>query len=149
MARFSLSLFTVFLVLAAFAIALPTKRDADQASDPLAGTLGMLDPVTNIMQDLGLDSQPSSSAHASAASATSAPTSTPSQRAASKPDRTQQGRKMIKPAVGEPTKTDKEPYTGNFVTPTASETPAHHYDNPSPLDKIPIVGKLLKGGGLF
>lgn len=40
MARLTLSLFTVFLVLAAFAIALPTKRDAE--SDPFDAALGML-----------------------------------------------------------------------------------------------------------
>lgn len=101
------------------------------------------------MKDLGLDSQPSSSAHASAASATGTPTSTPSQRVASKPEPMQQGRKMIKPAVGGPTKTDKEPYTGNFVTPTAKQTPAHHIVKPNALDKIPIIGQLLSGGGFL
>lgn len=61
----------------------------------------------------------------------------------------QQGRKLIKPAAGEPTKTEKEPSTGNFVTPTAKQTPAKHNVKPNALDKIPIVGQLLGGGGLF
>lgn len=42
MTRFNLSLFAVFLILAAFAIALPTKRDADQMSDPFDAALDTL-----------------------------------------------------------------------------------------------------------
>ncbi|KAJ5610239.1 hypothetical protein N7510_006958 [Penicillium lagena] len=152
MARFNLSFFTAFLVLASFAIALPTKRDVDQKSSPIDAALGPLSPVTNgIMQDLGLDSQPTSSTHAPATSATGTPTATPSQRVASEPKPKQQEGKTTKPDVGEPTKTDKDQYTGNFVTPTAEQTSAQNTAKPNSgaLGKVPIVGQLLNGGGLI
>jgi len=166
MARFSLSLFTVFLVLAAFAFALPTKRDGSQKRDTSDGAMDSLSvrfkppahrqvlilirfsiqPVADLIKDLGISTQPLSSS-ASAPSPTSTPSSAPRKQAASEP--VKQGRKAFKSAVGEPTKTSKEPSTGNFVTSTAEQTPAHHIVKPNSLGKLPIVGQVLGGGGIL
>lgn len=46
----------------------------------------------------------------------------------------------------EPTRTEKQPYSGKFVTPTATNT--HHPSSvPNMLGKLPLVGGLLGGTG--
>jgi len=45
-----------------------------------------------------------------------------------------------------PTRTEKNPSSGNFVTPTATHT-HHPTSQPNALGKIPILGGLLGGTG--
>ncbi|KAI2729841.1 hypothetical protein CBS147354_1226 [Penicillium roqueforti] len=147
MARFSLSFISIFLVLAVFALSMPTKRDEQAATQPfnLDGTLKELMHASKLMD--GLDNKDSNEKDNDTAE------SKAQQQQASKEEAKQGEAKVAakladKEAAGDkPTATPtKGLSSGNFVTPTA--TPTHKATSqPNALGSLPLIGGLLGGAG--
>ncbi|KAJ5653439.1 hypothetical protein N7490_000442 [Penicillium lividum] len=134
MARFNLSFLAVFLVLAAFAMSLPTKRDelTPSADLGLDKTVDELKAATGMMNGLGqkdTNDQMNDIEH---------------HPAVNKDANEKKEAEEKKVETPESTKTEKKLTSGTFVTPTA--TKAHHATSvPNGLGKLPIVGGLLGG----
>lgn len=151
MARLSLSLLAVFLVMAAFALSMPTKRDSthglslDTALEDLKvcdfnGPHLMLSlanmfikGVTKFMQ--GFDNKQSNDQNNEHKIADAANI-----------DSAKDAQKSDKKDKNQPTPTSKKPTSGNFVTPTATNT-HHPTSTPNMLGKLPLIGGLLGGTG--
>ncbi|KAF3388752.1 hypothetical protein F1880_003424 [Penicillium rolfsii] len=137
MTRFSFSFLAVFLVLAAFATSMPTKRDLGKGLG-LDTALSELQDMTKLMK--GLDNKDSNDQNNQA-----------QDQQAAKQNAAQIEHKVAEketPAADTtaPTPTEKGLYSGNFQTPTATHT-NHPTSEPNALGKIPLVGGLLGGTG--
>ncbi|KAJ5179702.1 hypothetical protein N7492_002912 [Penicillium capsulatum] len=133
MARFSLSFLAVFLVLAALAMSLPTKRDSlspsqqldlDNAIADLKSATKMMDSDDNKDSD---DKKNQSTGD-------------------KKDDGDDSDEEEEEKKVAKPTPTSKKATSGNFATPTATHT-HHATSKPNALGKLPLVGGLLGGTG--
>ncbi|KAJ5570423.1 uncharacterized protein N7459_009853 [Penicillium hispanicum] len=132
MARFSLSFFALFLVLAALALSLPTKRDDVNTGKPL-GLETALDDLKDVSKMIqGPDNDDTNQKN-------QLDKADPSTHGASEGSKDET-------KGGEPTRTHKKPSSGNFVTPTATTT-HHPTSKPNMLGNLPVVGSLLGGTG--
>ncbi|KAJ5745489.1 hypothetical protein N7520_010671 [Penicillium odoratum] len=134
MARFNLSFLAVFLVLAAFAMSLPTKRDGQTPSADLGldKTLDELKSATRIMNGLDqkdTNDQMNDIEHHPTVNKDS--------------DNGKKETEEKKVETPEATKTEKKLTSGTFVT--AAPTTHHATSVPNGLGKLPIVGGLLGG----
>ncbi|KAJ5560038.1 hypothetical protein N7513_002437 [Penicillium frequentans] len=131
MARFNLSFFAVFLVLAVCALSLPTKRDSllPMSDLGLDQTIDELKSATKMMN--GMDNKD---------------TNEQKNQVDQDPAVERNSTEEKKAEVEEPTKTEKKLTSGKFATPTPTST--HHATSvPNALGKLPIVGTLLGGTG--
>ncbi|KAJ5889791.1 hypothetical protein N7504_010601 [Penicillium tannophilum] len=131
MARFNLSFFAVFLVLAVCALSLPTKRDSllPMSDLGLDQTIDELKSATKVMN--GMDNKD---------------TNDQKNQVDQDPAVQRNSTEEKKAEVEEPTKTEKKLTSGKFATPTPTST--HHATSvPNSLGKLPIVGTLLGGTG--
>ncbi|KAJ5438496.1 uncharacterized protein N7458_009494 [Penicillium daleae] len=135
MARFSLSFLAVFLVLAAFAISMPTKRDQSQVLG-LDTALSELQDATKFMKGLGNKDSNDQNNQAPKQDSTAAEKKVDEKLSAAD----------TPAATTTATPTEKGLYSGNFQTPTATHT-SHPTSQPNALGKIPILGGLLGGTG--
>ncbi|KAJ5483567.1 hypothetical protein N7530_002813 [Penicillium desertorum] len=144
MARFSLSFISIFLVLAVFALSMPTKRDGQAPSQGLGldGTIKDLMHATKLMD--GLDNKDSNEKK----------NHEEQQKANKEEAKKQEANVSAKVAdktgaVSKPTASatpTKKLSSGNFVTQTA--TPSNKpTSQPNALGGLPIVGGLLGGTG--
>ncbi|KAJ5608369.1 hypothetical protein N7537_004988 [Penicillium hordei] len=142
MARFSLSLLSIFLVLAVVTLSMPTKRDEQAATKPFAldSTVGNLMHATKLMDGLDKDSQKEKEDKKAA------------QKEEAQNEEAKTYAKLAEQSApaGQPTPTPtptKKLSSGNFVTPTA--TPTHKpTSEPNALGSIPFIGGILGGSGV-
>ncbi|KAJ5134018.1 hypothetical protein N7448_000960 [Penicillium atrosanguineum] len=144
MARFSIFSLTIFMVLAAIALSLPTKRDSTQDLT-LENAFAGLKTATQSLEGLGdkkdtndKENEDNKAEQAAAAAAQAAKHDNDNDSAAND--------KKADTTDDKPSRTQKKPSSGDFVTPTATHT-HHPTSQPNALGKIPIVGGLLGGTG--
>ncbi|KAJ6024410.1 hypothetical protein N7540_005207 [Penicillium herquei] len=140
MARFNLSFLAIFVILAAIALSLPTNLKRDDLTHgeklSLEGAVDDLKSATNMMN--GFNNQDSND-HKNEVE--HAPSST---RDSNQDNNDNVEDKKVQD--DQPTRTEKKPTSGNFVTPTATNT-TKPTSEPNALGKLPIVGGLLGGAG--
>ncbi|KAJ5176389.1 uncharacterized protein N7482_002266 [Penicillium canariense] len=136
MARFSLSFLTVFLVLAAFAMSMPTKRDENKDLG-LDTALSGLEDAAKLVGGFNNKNHNDHNNEVKKDQATANHDST---------EKKQKDTIKEKEGVATPTPTQKKLTSGNFVTPTATHT-THPTSQPNILGKIPLLGGLLGGAG--
>ncbi|KAJ6107989.1 hypothetical protein N7523_009312 [Penicillium sp. IBT 18751x] len=144
MARLSIFSLTIFMVLAAIALSLPTKRDSTQGLT-LDNAFAGLKTAAKSLEGLGdkKDTNDKENEDQKAKQAAEAAIH------AAKHDNDNDSAAVDKKADAtneQPTRTQKKPSSGDFVTPTATHT-HHPTSQPNALGKIPIVGGLLGGTG--
>ncbi|OQE91916.1 hypothetical protein PENNAL_c0008G05599 [Penicillium nalgiovense] len=138
MARFSLSFISIFVVLAAFALSMPTKRDGQAPSQGLSldGTIKDLMHATKLMDGLDKDNNEKENHE--------------EQQEAKKQEANVSAKVADKTgAVSKPTASatpTKKLSSGNFVTPTATPS-SKPTSQPNALGNLPVVGGLLGGAG--
>ncbi|KAJ5665667.1 uncharacterized protein N7477_008115 [Penicillium maclennaniae] len=144
MARFSIFSLTIFMVLAAIALSLPTKRDSTQALT-LENAFAGLKTATQSLEGLGdkkdtndKENEDHKAEQAAEAAIQAAKHDNDNDSAA--------GDEEADATNDQPTRTQKKPSSGDFVTPTATHT-HHPTSQPNASGKIPIVGGLLGGTG--
>ncbi|OOQ83109.1 hypothetical protein PEBR_36534 [Penicillium brasilianum] len=137
MARFSLSFFSVFLVLAAFAMSMPTKRE----QSPGLGLGNLFTPLQDAVKSVESLGNKDANNQKSQAQSAQPPKQVPT------PVQQKVDEKQAIAETPAPTPTEKGLYSGNFQTPTTTHT-SHATSQPNELGKIPIVGGLLGGTGL-
>ncbi|KAJ5368653.1 uncharacterized protein N7496_008413 [Penicillium cataractarum] len=139
MARFNLSFFAVFLVLAAFAMSMPTKRDQSQGLG-LDTALSDLQGAAKFME--GLNNKDTNDQNNQAQN-----DQAPKQDTTTADKKVEEEQPVADTTAATPT--EKGLYSGNFKTPTATPT-SHPTSQPNALGKIPVLGGLLGGtGGLL
>ncbi|KAJ5081471.1 hypothetical protein NUU61_009735 [Penicillium alfredii] len=130
MARFNLSFLAVFLVLAALAMSLPTKRN--EQGSALDTTADSMESAPKMME--GLDTRDTTK------------TNQASTEASAMGDEKKDDGDKKPTQTGGPSRTQKKPTSGKFATPTPTHT-SKASSKPNALGKLPIVGGLLGGTG--
>ncbi|KAJ5714963.1 uncharacterized protein N7483_012144 [Penicillium malachiteum] len=145
MARSNLFFLAIFVIFAAIALSLPTnlKRDDLTPGEKLSleGAVDDLKSATKMMN--GFDNQDSNNQKNEVEHA---PSSTWDSNQDGGATGNVDGEEDKKVQDNQPTRTQKKPTSGNFVTPTATHT-HKPTSEPNALGKLPIVGGLLGGTG--
>ncbi|KAJ5191122.1 uncharacterized protein N7498_010107 [Penicillium cinerascens] len=147
MARFSLFSITIFVVLAAIALSMPTKPDYAQGLT-LANAFAGLKTATKSLEGFGdkKDTNDKENEDNQALAAAQAAVKSVKGGNDDNDDDSDKPSGAQDEVNDKPTRTEKKLSSGNFVTPSATHT-HHPSSQPNALGKLPLVGGLLGGTG--